>query len=316
TFPQDAGNCAKCHNTVAQAANFKNKPSRRACGACHDNISYLATPPAKRIPHSGGPMADDSNCVLCHPPTAPVTKVGVGVLDAHMTIAAPDPQATWLGGTNANTNAGYLPAAGFVPTGEAQLTYNLKSVGRDVNKNPNIVFQFLNGTTPVVFNDPTVATEIMTGFVGSPSVYFVFAVPQDGITAPADFNASASGYIKNIWNGTATGTGAGTMTFDATSGYYTITLTGVTVPDTAIMLTGGIGYGYSLTSSPPLTQINLPAYPYGDATVIPGCIAGKMCGGLILPTPDVSMVATDVVSGKAYTARRAIVSNAKCQDCH
>jgi OmcA/MtrC family decaheme c-type cytochrome len=144
TFPQDAGHCAKCHNTVAQANNFQNKPSRRACGACHDDISFLAAAavPAKRKAHSGGPMADDSNCTLCHPPTGPVTKAGVGVVDAHMTVAAPDPLATWLGGTNANTNAGYVPAAGFTPTGEVQLSYNIKSVGRDVNKNPNIVFRF------------------------------------------------------------------------------------------------------------------------------------------------------------------------------
>ena len=32
----------------------------------------------------------------------------------------------------------------------------------------------------------------------------MFAVPQDGIAAPADFNASASAYIRNIWNGTGT----------------------------------------------------------------------------------------------------------------
>ena len=32
--------------------------------------------------------------------------------------------------------------------------------------------------------------EIWDNFMGAPSVYFVFAVPQDGITAPADFNAS------------------------------------------------------------------------------------------------------------------------------
>ena len=54
--------------------------------------------------------------------------------------------------------------------------------------------------------------EIWDNFMGSPSVYFVFAVPQDGVAAPADFNASASGYLRNIWNGTATGTGAGTLT--------------------------------------------------------------------------------------------------------
>jgi OmcA/MtrC family decaheme c-type cytochrome len=319
TFPQDAGNCAKCHRSVAQADNFKNKPSRRACGSCHDDISFLATAdvPARRKQHSGGPMADDSNCVLCHPATAPKTKIGIGVIDAHMTVAVPDPLATWLGGTTSTTNAGYLPAAGLVPTGQAQLSYDIKSVSRDANKNPSIVFRFLDkGVTPVVFNDPTATAEIMDGFVGSPSVYFAFAVPQDGITAPADFNATASGYLRTIWNGTATGAAAGTMTFNASTGYYTVTLTGVTVPDTATMLTGGVGYTYSLSSSPPLTQINLPAYPYGDATVIPGCIAGKMCGGLILPIPNKSLVATDAASGKAYTARRTIVSNDKCKDCH
>jgi OmcA/MtrC family decaheme c-type cytochrome len=319
TFPQDAGNCAKCHRNVAQADNFKNKPSRRACGACHDDISFLAAAavPARRKAHIGGPMADDSNCVVCHPVNAPKTRIGIGVVDAHFTVAAPDPLATWLGGSNANTNAGYIPAAGYAPTGEAKLSYSIKSVSRDANNNPNIVFQFLNGATPVVFNDPTVATEIMDGFVGSPSVYFVFAVPQDGIIAPADFNATANGYIKTIWNGTATGATAGTMSFEATTGYYTITLTGVVVPDNATMLTGGVGYGYSLSASPPLTQTNLPAFPYGDSTVIAGCAAGKMCGGLILPIPDASLVAaTGAPGGKAYTARRLIVATAKCDACH
>ena len=41
----------------------------------------------------------------------------------------------------------------------------------------------------------------MPGFGGSPSVYFAFAMPQDGVAAPADFNASVSRYIKPIWNG-------------------------------------------------------------------------------------------------------------------
>ncbi len=31
-------------------------------------------------------------------------------------------------------------------------------------------------------------------------------------------------------------------------GYYTATVTGMTVPDTAVMLSGGLGYNYSLSS--------------------------------------------------------------------
>ena len=52
-------------------------------------------------------------------------------------------------------------------------------------------------------------------------------MPQDGVAKPSDFNASASGYIRSIWNGSATGAGAGTMTGPDGAGYYTIRLTGV-----------------------------------------------------------------------------------------
>ena len=57
--------------------------------------------------------------------------------------------------------------------------------------NPVIVFQLLQNGTAVPFNDPAAKTEIWDNFIGSPSLYFDWAVPQDGITAPADFNASS-----------------------------------------------------------------------------------------------------------------------------
>ena len=321
TYPQDVRNCDKCHRAPAvQAGNFVTKPSRRACGSCHDGTSFVdvAAIPAKRTAHSGGPQVDDSKCGLCHPATGAKSTVGIGIFDAHIPSASPGADATWLGGTNANTNAGYMPAAGKLPPGAATITYDLKSVVRDASKHPSITFRLIKDGAPVVFNTYAAGTvtEMIDGFVNSPSAYFVFALPQDGIKAPADFNTSASGYLKTIWNGTATGAGAGTMTFDAATGYYTVTLTGVTVPDTATILTGGIGYTYSLSSTPPLTQINLPAFPYGDGTVIKGCIAGQKCGGLVVTAPDVSKVATDAVTSKAYTARRPIVDNSLCLKCH
>jgi OmcA/MtrC family decaheme c-type cytochrome len=175
---------------------------------------------------------------------------------------------------------------------------------------PQITFKLKNNGTDVVFQDKTTACptttaatcEIMAGFIGSPSVYFAFAVPQDGIQTPADFNATASGYIKNIWNGTATGTGAGTLTGPDTSGYYTIKLTGVQIPTGSTMLTGGVGYTYALSSTPPLTEIDLTKYPLSTD--------GKKQGGLIVPAQDVWKVAT------GFTGRRAIVDTKLCNNCH
>jgi len=137
-------------------------------------------------------------------------------------------------------------------------------------------------------------------------VYFAFAVPQDGNLTPTDFNASVSGYIRSIWNGTAAGSGAGTLTGPDANGYYTIRLTGVQIPASATMLTGGVGYTYSLASTPPLVQTNLGDYPW-----TPNVPAdGKAQGGLSVPAPNVWKVAT------GYTGRRSIVDTAKCNACH
>jgi OmcA/MtrC family decaheme c-type cytochrome len=338
TYPQDVRNCKQCHSLSLpggavdggaaltalspQADTFRTKPSRKACGSCHDDVSFVDPPPAGRVLHKAGALADDSACATCHTPSGTAKK---SVDDTHVAVADPDPGATWFGGTNANTNAAWLPAAHALPAGAVAITYDVKSVVRDVNKHPSIVFRLLRkdpGTAaaaPVTFI-PYVAgvtAEMMDGFANSPSVYFAFAVPQDGIKTPADYNATASGYLKTIWNQTATGAGAGTMTVDA-AGYYTVTLTGVTIPDTATMLIGGVGYTYSLASTPPLVQINLPAYPYGAGVTVNGkpCAAGKMCGGLIVAAPDVYAVATDAASGGKYGARRDIVDNDKCNACH
>jgi OmcA/MtrC family decaheme c-type cytochrome len=325
-YPQDIRNCDKCHTAAAlQGAQAVTHPTRAACASCHDYVDFtgaaadtcvLGGPPpdptgtaADAGPamcnHFGGTQADDTGCALCHRPG--------GIADSakvHLPIAKPDPNNAWaVDGGNANTNAAYLVGPSDAPTGANVITYDIKSVALVADAvadagtvmRPQITFKLKSNGVDVVFAAAVSATEIMPNFVGSPSVYFAWAVPQDGIAAPADFNVTASGYIKNVWNGSATGTGAGTITGPDGTGYYTIKLTGVQVPSNATMLTGGVGYSYSLTSSPPLTQTNVARYTYNAAT---------KQGGLIVAAPNVWKVAT------GFTGRRAIVDNAKCNDCH
>ena len=328
TYPQDIRNCNACHGGAAQGAQAFTNPTTLACKGCHDYVSFTNAAPivcaiggnlargadGKPLPcnHVAGAQPD-ANCSTCHgtAPTAffPVAKY-------HVAVAPPDPNNLWrvpVGG-NANTNASFVAPAGVVPSGADVVTYDVKTVDTELDttvtpnvKRPRIIFKLRRNGTDVVFQTfgPGV-TELMPSFVGSPSVYFAFAVPQDGNPTPADFNATASGYIKKIWDGTATGTGAGVMTGPDAGGYYTIKLTGVQIPANATLLTGGVGYTYSLASAPPLVQTDVPDYPW-----VPNVPAdGKAQGGLSIPAPNVWKVAT------GFTGRRPIVDNAKCNNCH
>jgi OmcA/MtrC family decaheme c-type cytochrome len=327
TYPRDVRDCGACHANAAQGGQAQTNPSTAACSGCHDYVSFTNSAPdtcmilggvvrgldGKPLPcnHVGGPQPDTA-CVSCHGPNG-----GFSASRYHKPVAPPDPNNLWLvpSGGNANTNASFVAAGGYVPAGAAVITYDLKSVSTLLDttvtpnvKRPQITFKLKNNGTDVVFQTFAAGsvTELMPNFVGSPSVYFAFAVPQDGNPTPSDFNASASGYIKKIWDGSATGAGAGTLTGPDANGYYTIVLTGVQIPASATMLTGGVGYTYSLSSTPPLVQTNVAAYPWTPNSPADG----KAQGGLSVPAPDVWKVAT------GYTGRRAIVDNNKCKNCH
>ena len=355
--PQDVRNCTLCHKG-ADVDHWQSIPTRTACGSCHNGINWATgkgtTVAGSTVGHVGGAQTDDKSCTLCH--------AAASVSGYHLPVADPDPASAIAvyagkpyngvfsaysaayqaagrvapGSPNSNTNSAYTVGASTsrLPAGAKAISYVINSVSRNSSKQPVMEFKFqvatagTNGTlgTPsdVVFNAPSATAEMITGFVGSPSVYFVFAVPQDGIAKPVDYNASASAYLKRLWNGTATAVGqptaAGTMTGPNASGYYTVTLTGVTVPDSAVMLTGGLGYTYGLgsamtkvgtsyvpfaTTTQPLTQTNLSGYPY---TAVAGTPLG--IGGLSVPADNKWKVAT------GYTGRRLITDTAKCNACH
>lgn len=64
-FPADVRRCEVCHvqGASTQAANYLNKPSRAACGACHDNVNF-----ATGENHVNLPQISDDQCANCHIP--------------------------------------------------------------------------------------------------------------------------------------------------------------------------------------------------------------------------------------------------------
>jgi len=341
-FPQDVRNCTKCHDNsaittpdpaqrTAQGDNWFNVPNRAACGACHDGINFEGTATigingtgqtladfkagitTAGTGHVGGVRHDDTQCALCH--TATTIPVN------HIPVTPPGPDNALLAGqTNANTNAASIASnTNRLPAGAIKISYEINSVSLNASRNPVMVFRILqdgarkdlNVFATTAVNPATGQKEIFDGFMGAPSVYFVYAVPQDGIAAPADFNASASSYLRSLWNGTAIGAAAGTLAGPDANGFYTATITGSTVPANAVMLTGGMGYSYNVKSSLPLTQTNLAEFPTAPATgagLTPGM--PNATGGLIVIAPNAQKVAT------GFTGRRPIVEDARCNKCH
>lgn len=65
-FPSDIRRCEKCHDQTSgatQANYYLTKPTRAACGSCHDNVNF-----ASGQNHVGGPQIDDNLCANCHFP--------------------------------------------------------------------------------------------------------------------------------------------------------------------------------------------------------------------------------------------------------
>jgi OmcA/MtrC family decaheme c-type cytochrome len=360
TYPQDNRNCQNCHTgtnpATPQGNNWQTMPSQQACGACHDGVDF-ATGTGKTItgqttgPFTNGRIhpvpAPDGTCSNqgCHGSVNGVSPIDI----AHIPVTPPAAgNALVTTGGNANTNSAWIASGGNVnrlPAGAIRVTYEIQSVSRDTaTKAPVMVFRLLqNGVvTPLnVFPGTNSAItgrpELWDKFFGAPSVYFVWAVPQDGVTKPNDFNVSASVWLRTLWATQTAPFANGTLTGPDPSGWYTAKLTQYAVPDNATMLTGGLGYTYNVTSALPLTQGDAAvttAYPVGLPTAAcnaaspsgpsgpcgPGPYASNgisptakeffRTGGLIVIAPNVQKVATN------YTGRRVIVDDKRCNACH
>lgn len=73
TYPQDQRNCDNCHEGIdatkkpAMADLWYTKPSREACGSCHDTINWVTG-----ANHPAGPQLNDNACASCHQPESEV----------------------------------------------------------------------------------------------------------------------------------------------------------------------------------------------------------------------------------------------------
>jgi decaheme c-type cytochrome, OmcA/MtrC family len=213
--------CSKCHDNTkaAQADNWKAKPSRMACGACHDGINWAtgtgttladkAEGLGKATGHWGKAQADDSACAICH--------------RADMTVANHQ--------TENVTKHNPTVAAGL-----KNISYEIKSAAVNATtNNTTVVFRVLVDGAPATFKAPAAAmANPLDGFTGAPSfllAYATDATATDGISTPADYtnagNKQAQAISVSIANllDTAKATDGSLSAPDA-NGYYTATLLG------------------------------------------------------------------------------------------
>lgn len=219
-YPQSVANCAKCHTGSATATtktlngdNWKAKPSRLACGSCHDAINFV-TGANHNAPTPDNVQTDDSKCANCHNATS--------IAEKHA-------------GENATLHNPIVKA------GLKNFKYEIKSAsqataGGDVKVEFRILMDgvkvdTLAATTTVT---STTSTDPLVGFTGSPSFLLAYAKSQDGVAMPVDYNNLGNGVanaqpksvsIANLLN-PARALTVGTLAGPDSDGYYTATIVG------------------------------------------------------------------------------------------
>jgi OmcA/MtrC family decaheme c-type cytochrome len=282
--------CATCHDSskAVNADNAWEKPTRKACGACHDGINWetgggstladaafvASQPPGAALPtsgHIGRAQNDDSRCVLCH--YSEINRVD------HRT----------------ENITKHNPA---IEDGLASFTYEIKSA--TVNSANDLIIEFgikqriaPSTTDEWITLSPPAATvpQALPGFTGAPSFLLAFAMPQDGIATPADYNNVGNG-MNNAQPRSVSiaalldtdNAANGTLVPSSTTGYYTATIKG--------------SGAWAIPVGAKMRAVALQGY-FTQVTPASGRHA-------------ISVV--KAVTGDAV--RRTIVDSAKCSNCH
>ncbi len=78
-FSDNPNNCATCHDgKAAQSGIYLTSPSRRACGACHDDVNF-----ATGEKHLNLPQVSDNMCANCHLPEGEI-EYDASIKGAHL----------------------------------------------------------------------------------------------------------------------------------------------------------------------------------------------------------------------------------------
>lgn len=304
--------CQKCHDNTqaAQADNHMTKPSRLACGACHDGIDWATgtgstlgdkatfaaaktkagtgtgTPSTATLAasgHVGKAQSSDATCALCH--------AAADIMVYHRT----------------ENVTKHNPA---IEPGLVSFTYEIKSAAVNATSNDlTVEFRINSATadangvlgayTPVTLNAAAAAmANPLTGFTGGPSFLLSYATAQDGITTPIDYNNSGVAIAQAISVSLANlldsnrATTVGSLSARSADGYYTATIKGA-APGTKFFPAGAN-----------LRTVGLQAY-FTQITAPASATAG------------IGRHAISVVKGvTGDTARRIVVDKNKCANCH
>ncbi len=184
--PADPRRCEVCHSQTtgaAQAQAFMSKPSRAACGACHDDVNF-----ASGANHPGGYQTDDTQCANCHQPKGE-HPFDASILGAH--VVPNDTPGTYPQNPDTLISSIAVTITGVTNTNAGQkpvVAYTVK----DLNGNP------------IALNDPTLE-DIQFTLAGPTTDYGYTSFGTD-VTTP--------GYVaEDGTQGTCDGSGNCTYTF-------------------------------------------------------------------------------------------------------
>lgn len=247
-YPQGNNNCLKCHDAAdsANGGNWNTVPSIQTCKGCHESAAYAD--------HVDG--MTDAQCASCHGADKARSAAKMHVSENNS------------------------PNATGVVEGASNFIYEVKEAVVNGDGTTSVTFKITRDGTAM---DLTAQPADLTG---GPSFLLAYALPQDGIDAPLDYNnlgrsaaQPRSVSLANLRSGSAGAIAAGT------DGYYVAT----------------INLANSFPAGATLRAVGLQGY-YTQTGLAGGSLGRHTVASYKPVTGD--------------TVRREVVDSAKCADCH